>query len=314
MVVLIKTALTATNLRLDKDDHRIDINCGGDLKVIVTVERAESEGDCICSARLNAMLPAELAADFTGNDPSPRLYDYLRAAGAPLNNYLIRTIRLLMWRRGMRVDYSLSPYRTMFWSMDGEQWKPLPVRITGFVGHVGIPWRQGPVPSEVIADVSTLVERGDDEPLAHQLMREAWVQKNASPRSALVIALTAAEVGFKHCVSNLVPDSKWLVENLQSPPLYKMLTEYLPLLPVRLRLKGKTLVPPEELLHEIRTGNNLRNEVVHQGHVKIAPEKLDRILKAVSDLLWILDVYQGREWAIKNVQVRNTWKSDGAKS
>jgi hypothetical protein len=112
-----------------------------------------------------------------------------------------------------------------------------------------------------------------------------------------------------------VPGAEWLIENLQTPPLYRMLKEYLPLLPVRLHLEKKTLVPPDELLHEIRTGNDLRNKVSHQGHVKITAEKLDRILRAVSDLLWILDLYQGREWAIQNVQhqVLNGWESDGAK-
>jgi hypothetical protein len=93
-----------------------------------------------------------------------------------------------------------------------------------------------------------------------------------------------------------------------------MLKEYLPLLPVKLRLEKKTLVPPDELLHEIRTGNDLRNKVSHQGHVEITAEKLDRILRAVSDLLWILDLYQGYKWAIENVQpqVLSSWKSDGA--
>jgi hypothetical protein len=160
--------------------------------------------------------------------------------------------------------------------------------------------------------VSRLVERGDDEPLAHQLLREAFAQRTGSPHSSLVFAITAAEVGFKECVSNLVPEAGWLVENLQSPPLYRMLKEYLPLLPVKLRRMGKTLVPPDELLREIRTGNDLRNKVSHSGHVEITAEKLDRILKAVSDLLWILDLYQGRPWAVRYIQleVLASWESD----
>jgi hypothetical protein len=44
-------------------------------------------------------------------------------------------------------------------------------------------------------------------------------------------------------------------------------------------------------------------------------EKLDRILRAVSDLLWILDVYQGRQWAMRYVrpQTLNSWESTGKK-
>lgn len=222
---------------------------------------------------------------------------------------------MLMWRRGTRVDYSLPFDREAFWSLDGKQWNRIQV-IVGLKITFGMPWKQGPVSGEVIADVSTLVENGDDEPLAHQLLREAWSQKIGSPHNSLVFAITAAEAGFKQSVSKLVPEARWLVENLQTPSLSRMLTEYLPLLPVRLRLEKKTLAPPNELLHEIRTGNDLRNKVAHQGHVIIAAEKLDRILRAVSDLLWILDFYQGHEWAIHNVQpgVLTGWKSDAAKS
>ncbi|MGH8647030.1 MAG: hypothetical protein ACREX4_22260 [Gammaproteobacteria bacterium] len=41
-------------------------------------------------------------------------------------------------------------------------------------------------------------------------------------------------------------------------------------------------------------------------------EKLARILRAVSDLLWILDTYQGHKWAIHYVDpaVLNNWKPD----
>ena len=81
-----------------------------------------------------------------------------------------------------------------------------------------------------------------------------------------------------------------------------MLTEYLPYLPVKLKLTGKTLAPPEDLLQEIRTGVNLRNQVAHLGNASVTSEKFDKIIKAVSDLLWILDFYQGHKWAIRNVQ------------
>jgi hypothetical protein len=181
---------------------------------------------------------------------------------------------------------------------------------------VGLPIKQGPVPAEITDYVGTFVADGGDAPLARQLLREAWAQKSASPRSALVLAIAAAEVGFKQCVSVLVPEAGWLVEEVQSPPLYKMLTEYLPHPPVKLGLTGKTLVPPEDLLHEIKTGIKLRNQVAHQGNASVTSEKLDRILKAVSDLLWILDFYQGHKWAICYVQqaVLGAWKSDDAQS
>jgi hypothetical protein len=45
MVVLIKTTSAASNLYLEKDEQRLEISCGGDLKVVVTVERGKTESD-----------------------------------------------------------------------------------------------------------------------------------------------------------------------------------------------------------------------------------------------------------------------------
>ena len=91
-----------------------------------------------------------------------------------------------------------------------------------------------------------------------------------------------------------------------------MLNDYLPLLPVKAKLKGKTVAPPDQLLREIRTGNDLRNKVIHQGRTDITFDKLDRVLRAVDDLLWILDVYQGHAWAIRHIrpEILKVWKQD----
>src|SRR5205823_10386536 len=53
--------------------------------------------------------------------------------------------------------------------------------------------------------------------------REAF---RASGRSALVIGGAAVEVATKECVSALAPDADWLVLELQTPPVPRMLREY----------------------------------------------------------------------------------------
>jgi hypothetical protein len=308
--VLIKTTLEADNLRLGTDE-RLEFNCGSDLNAVVTIEPAKATGKFTCTALGDVTPSAKVAMALTGNDPQtvPRVDQYLKAAERRLSSHLSRTLRVLMWRRCISVAYSRRFFKGAFWSLDGQQWNP----IYGLVqGRLSVEPEEGcgPVPPEIAAAVGALVASGQDEPLARQLLREAWAQKDQSQRSALVLAIAATEVGLKHCISALVPDARWLVENVSTPPLHKMLSEYLPLLPVRARLAGKTLEPPDDLLNEIKTGVVLRNRVVHLGHVKLPAEKLDRILRAVSDLLWILDTYQGHEWAIHYVDlvVLNNWK------
>jgi hypothetical protein len=278
---------------------------------VVTIEPAKATGKFTCTALGDVTPSAKVAMALTGNDPQtvPRVDQYLKAAERRLSSHLSRTLRVLMWRRCISVAYSRRFFKGAFWSLDGQQWNP----IYGLVqGRLSVEPEEGcgPVPPEIAAAVGALVASGQDEPLARQLLREAWAQKDQSQRSALVLAIAATEVGLKHCISALVPDARWLVENVSTPPLHKMLSEYLPLLPVRARLAGKTLEPPDDLLNEIKTGVVLRNRVVHLGHVKLPAEKLDRILRAVSDLLWILDTYQGHEWAIHYVDlvVLNNWK------
>ena len=89
-------------------------------------------------------------------------------------------------------------------------------------------------------EIVRMVESGDQEPVAHQLLREAWELRSSNPRSALAIGIAAAEIGVKDLIASLVPNAQWLVMEMPSPPVVKILREYLPMLPVRGRFKDKT--------------------------------------------------------------------------
>jgi hypothetical protein len=130
------------------------------------------------------------------------------------------------------------------------------------------------------------------------LFREAWNQYHENPRSALVIGMAAAELSVKHCISTLVPDAEWLATNLPTPPLVRMLIEYLPKLPARHKLDGQVKPPPPDVLEVLRNGVNIRNQLSHAGTVNPSVEKVEEILQAVHDLLWLIDFYSGSEWAL----------------
>ncbi|MGH8647029.1 MAG: hypothetical protein ACREX4_22255 [Gammaproteobacteria bacterium] len=212
-------------------DERIELNCGSDLSTVVTIEQAKTKGKFTCTALGDVTPPAKIARALPGTTcrRSQEVNQYLKATEHRLSNHLSRTFRIFMWRRGMSVASSRLVFRGAFWSLHGQQWNPIYglVRLRAYVG----PQEPcGPVPPEIAADVGALVASGQDGPLARQLLREAWAQIGPSQRSALVLAIAAAEIGLKHCISALVPNARWLVENVPTPPLHKMLTEYLPLL------------------------------------------------------------------------------------
>jgi hypothetical protein len=74
---------------------------------------------------------------------------------------------------------------------------------------------------------------GAEEPVAHELLREAEDNTGSNPRSALVLATAALEVGVKAYVAALIPDTRWLAFNAPSPPVALLLNRYLPTLKSR---------------------------------------------------------------------------------
>ena len=109
--------------------------------------------------------------------------------------------------------------------------------------------------------------------------------------------MAAAELSVKYCISTLVPDAKWLATNLPSPPLIRMLKEYLPKLPTRCKVDGQVKIPPAEILDTLEKGVTIRNQLSHAGLSNPSIEVVEEILQAVHDLLWLIDFYTGSEWA-----------------
>lgn len=148
--------------------------------------------------------------------------------------------------------------------------------------------------------IEEMCRLGTAQPLYHDLFREAWQNRSHNPRSALVMAIAAAETAFKTAAVELCDDkgTEWIFENLPSPPLDRMLREYLQLLPVRRKLDGEVRRPPKSAIRVLKEGIELRNKLVHGRDQGVNPDQLNMILLAVRDILYLLDFYQGHDWAI----------------
>ena len=143
-----------------------------------------------------------------------------------------------------------------------------------------------------------------DEPLAHELFQEAWSQQNNNSKSSLVIGIAAAETGVKHLVLESVPAASWLIENMRSPPMVRILREYLPRLPTRITIGSKVLAPPDWLVEAIEKGVLLRNKIVHGQAVTLKLSTVREILEAVNDLLYYCDLLAGHVWAAHRLSHR----------
>ena len=158
------------------------------------------------------------------------------------------------------------------------------------------------VSSRLHDEMEALMNAGNSEPLGHELFLEAWGLRSENPRSALIIGMSAAEVGFKQCIGKLVPEAEWLANNCPTPPLDRMLSTYLPLLPAKLRIEEHVLKPSGRIRSAIRKGIEARNRTAHVGSESPKAEFLEELLLSIRDLLYLLDFYCGFEWALEYIR------------
>jgi hypothetical protein len=221
-----------------------------------------------------------------------------RQVATNLNDLALRTILTLRWRQDIPGPHSPVSVVDTDWSRDGRHWHPMPATYAAYVEML----RYYRVRDETTDEVVNLVSTGVSEPLAHQLWREAWSERGRNSRSAVVLGVAAAEVGFKACAGDLVPRARWLVEAVPAPPLVKMLREYLPQLPARASCADTPLTIPATLLKTLERGIAVRNRIAHVGQAQIRRESVEDILLCVKDVLWILDFYAGFAWALEHVR------------
>jgi hypothetical protein len=271
-------------VQFTRDDHDPDaavcvVTCIAAIGPTIAIKLASPFKDDI--AALGSLSSSELSA----------LDDILM----DLRTLLRSTIDLFRWRNGLADGPTNAAQNVQaFYSGDGKRWLKV-----SLVRSVQIDWM---VFKNTLTDVSPeeivrMVESGDQEPVARQLFREAWELGRSKPRSALAIGIAAAEIGVKDLIASLIPNAQWLVKETPSPSVVKILREYLPMLPVRGRLKDKTLKPPSELITLIKKGIEYRNGLVHAGASLPDWKELESILRAVNDVLWICELYAGAGWA-----------------
>jgi len=264
------------------------------------------KGDCFCtvlvertpSEKLHGLLASEAGKhEFITPDGDTRP-EALKAFISDLRQdwfgFVQRVVRVMRWRRGAPGRHDpIRDWLSCEWSSDRKTWLLVPgARM--FEAHPGLPYITAP--EEIKRSVTELTLGGATEPFAHELFHEAESQRLNNPRSSLVCAIAAAEVGFKQFVGTLVPDAKWLVDNAPTPPLVNMLTEYLPNLPVRLKYKGQVVIP-KSTIEVLRKGVLLRNKVAH-AKAELRQDTLREVLGAARDLLYLLDYYSGHAWAL----------------
>lgn len=154
---------------------------------------------------------------------------------------------------------------------------------------------------EVGRELETVALTAGSQPLG----REIWQHSlRTDPMTAIVLCVMAVEVETKRLIIDLAPDTTWLVREVPSPPIVRLLTEYLPRLSNT--VAGKPL--PAEVIDDLRIAVKIRNDLTHRGPkgdrwatTEFQHARHLRTTEVSSDILWLLDYYRGHDWALDNV-------------
>lgn len=234
------------------------------------------------------------------------LQEFCDSTTATQHRSIQRFIDLVRWRLpsfGWAGDRIIRTKPNTAWSTNKSAWHRLHVKsrfaVSGPYGGL----RLTTVEQEAVRE---LVDAGESEPLGRELWHSAlssW--ERGDSRMAIVVAVSAVEVELKRFISQVAPQAEWLVTKLPSPPIVQIIKNYLPLLGI-----SEDRLPPKRVRSVLDTAVQLRNEFIHfwgkssadRGATEVVgSEEAPGILRACSDVLWLLDVYRCHSWAMANV-------------
>jgi hypothetical protein len=213
-----------------------------------------------------------------------------------------RAVELLRWRSGeLGPQRPFASGRQVSWRLGHGEWQSFPGSTALTIDHTALL----EISPQAHADLQHLLSAGQTEPFAYELVREAWAVRTTSPRTALLIAITALEVAVKQYIAARVEAATWLVNNLPSPDVISLLRDYLPTLepPPAAPPSASKLDPlPGDLVELLKKRRNQRNDLIHrpEAHVapkpRITPERATSAVLAVRQVFLRLDIANGQTW------------------
>lgn len=211
---------------------------------------------------------------------------------------LLRFLRLIRWHQNEPFPLPEPDGHSLYWrTASSGLYHSLPSRGSSFSGPTlgGIAWQ-----AEDQAELRSLWRsKSAEEPLAHELRSEAELIRASSPRSALLMAASALEVGVKAHIGRVAPVAEWLVFNVPSPPIFKVLRDYLPIVHAS-RARSLEWAKLNPLFRKCQVVAEDRNKLSHAGYSP-GLTALEAHLTTVRDVLYILDYLEGHDWVTEHV-------------
>ncbi len=236
--------------------------------------------------------------DFLIDQYPPGLRDFAERESAALRARVQDVLGLILWRKaGWIQDDSTLRCGEVEWSLDRETWHRLRLRPQVWAQLRGALTLQ----PEVGTELETVAQTTGSQPLGRDIWRHSL---RTDPTTAIVLCVMAVEVETKRLIVDLAPDAAWLVREVPSPPVVRMLTEYLP----KLSTAAASQPLPAEVIADLVIAVKIRNDLTHRGPkaerwttTEFRPARHVRTTEVSSDILWLLDYYRGHGWALDNL-------------
>jgi hypothetical protein len=132
--------------------------------------------------------------------PAP-FREFVDALGDDLNRGAIRALAVVRWRTGELGGPLKGPSTSFEWNLGDGRWHQLPSDTYAQFQAYSYP----ELTRAAYDDIVRLFHEGIDEPFPYELIREAWAQRDANPRSAVITAITALEIAVKQFIARRVP-------------------------------------------------------------------------------------------------------------
>jgi hypothetical protein len=211
-----------------------------------------------------------------------------------------RFLYLIRWQQGTDFGSRIISGASLFWNTGEPKFHAVPSRLQApfEVGMSrGVEWES----CNQAAIEQLWGDAQSGEPLGHRLLRSAASLQDESPEAAILILATALEAGIKSHVCRLEPANKWLMEKMPSPPIPVILSEYLPKLHAQKNKDASLLEKVKPWVEEVREIFRKRNVTAHTGSKPSLSEEFRHYVEKASDVLYLLDVIEGHEWAKQRV-------------
>lgn len=198
---------------------------------------------------------------------------------------MINILNIIGWMFNLEYPLEYSKLEFTEIILGGKQ-KKLPIQYTSVVeAYQEYEYNYG-----ALIDINQYLEHDISEPLEYEFYREAIYNSIISPRSSFVMGFSALEIGVKSLISNLLPETEWLMEKTPTPPIPNIIREYLPLLKYKSKRKYKI---SKKYLKKLEEFNKKRNKLIHYGKYDLTTEELNEFFELIKNLLNLFQYFKG---------------------